>query len=241
MTTNKKRSHPVVAIDGPAGAGKSTVTRMVAEALGYTQVDTGALYRSVAYLASQAGLELSQASEVGQLALRLAEPGRLVLSTSPGSTITQVSFDGEDISEAIRRQEVGLGASVVSQHPQVREALLAIQRQLGVDGGVVLEGRDIGSVVFPDAEAKFFLTASIDVRAQRRLDELKSKGQEAVLEDIRREVAERDRRDMERPIAPLMQADDAIVVDSSAMSIQEVTQQIVDAVEEIAEGLEGKK
>jgi cytidylate kinase len=177
------------------------------------------------------GWSLSDEENVGSVARRLAAPGGISLRV--GSDQTRVFALGEEVSEAIRAQEVGLGASLVSQLPVVREALLAMQRELGRSGGVVLEGRDIGSVVFPDAEAKFFLTASTRVRAERRRKELFDKGETVLLEDVEREVIERDRRDSMRAIAPLIQADDAVVVDSSGLSLDEVVAVIVEHVRQV--------
>ncbi len=233
-----ERALPVVAIDGPAGAGKSTVTRLVAEHLGYTRVDTGALYRTVALFCVRRGIDLADQEQVGKTAQELAVPGAVELSTS-GDAVTVKAF-GEDITQAIRSREASLGASQVSQIPAVRDALLEMQRGLGRAGGVVLEGRDIGSVVFPDAEAKFYLTASAEVRARRRRAELEASGKAPPLETVIAEVNERDRRDTERPIAPLTQAADAIVVDSSALSIDAVVASIVSQVRDIAEEMGGE-
>lgn len=220
-----KRSKPVVAIDGPAGAGKSTVTQKVAEKLGYTRVDTGALYRTVALICLRRGVSLSDAARVSDVAHDLSQPGAVELSTRADQVMVRAW--GDEITAEIRSREASLGASVVSQIPEVRKALLSIQRQLGAVGGVVLEGRDIGSVVFPDAEAKFYLTASAKVRAERRRAELAERGEMPALEEIIEEVNERDRRDTERPIAPLVQAEDAVVIDSSELSIDEVVEKIV--------------
>lgn len=232
QATQKKRI--VVAIDGPAGAGKSSVSRQVARELGYTRVDTGALYRAVAWLATNRGIQLSDETAVGELARELAAPGAVRLSTTGEGA--DVFVLGKRVTAQIRSREASLGASVVSQHPDVRQALLAMQRALGADGGVVLEGRDIGSVVFPDAEAKFFLTASARVRAERRRDELAETGQAPALEAIIEEVNERDRRDTERPVAPLTQAEDARVIDSSHMDIDAVVEAIVAHVRELEHG-----
>jgi cytidylate kinase len=226
-----KRIRPVVAIDGPAGAGKSTVTRRVAEALGYTMVDTGALYRTVALACRRAGVSFEDQGAVGHVASQLADGSVLSMAQEAGQT--RVTLRGEDVSLAIRSQEVGQGASIVSAVPAVRHALLDTQRMLGRDGGVVLEGRDIGSVVFPDAEAKFFLTASVEVRARRRYEELAEKSTPPPIDEVRREVEERDRRDRERPIAPLMQAPDAVLVDSSELSVDEAVEHIVARVREV--------
>ncbi len=232
--TPRRRELPVVAIDGPAGAGKSTVTRRVAADLGYTAVDTGALYRTVALACSRRNVAWDDAAGVQNVAHELAREG-LITMTQAGGT-THVTLAGEDVSEAIRTQKMGQGASQVSALPPVRDALLEMQRALGCDGGVVLEGRDIGSVVFPDAEAKFFLTASAEVRAQRRHEELQDRGETVALSEVLREVEERDRRDTERPVAPLVRADDAHLVDSSSLDIDQVVEEIV----RIVRGVEAK-
>jgi len=229
---------PVVAIDGPAGAGKSTVTQRVAEALGYLLVDTGALYRTVALAAQQGGVAWDDVENIAKLAERLVDERAVELGTAPGGGFA-IRLRGEDVSLAIREPSVSQGASKVSTIPRVREALLDMQRQAGSAGGVVLEGRDIGTVVFPNAEAKFFLTASVDVRAQRRFEELSARGANADLADVRREVIERDQRDSSRPVAPLKRASDAQVIDSSTLSIDLVVAQIVARVREVEAELRG--
>lgn len=223
------RQKPVVAIDGPAGAGKSTVTRKVAERLGYVIVDTGALYRVVALAAERASVSFDDAERASALAEMLVAEDAVQLRRGADGGV-QVLLRGQDVSTAIRAQSIGQGASKVSAHPGVREALLELQRSQGREGGVVLEGRDIGTVVFPDAEAKFYLTASVDVRAQRRHDELAARGTPPSLAEVLSEVNERDRRDSTRPVAPLRQAPDAQLVDSSHLSIEQVVEQIVAAV-----------
>jgi CMP/dCMP kinase len=214
------RPRPVVAIDGPAGAGKSTVARRVAEDLGFVLVDTGALYRALAWSARRAGVAFSDGTKLGELARSIVTKGELVLRSDAGRGGT-VTLGGEDISDAIRTPEMGMGASQVSAHREVREALLDLQRQAGREGGVVLEGRDIGTVVFPDAEIKFFLTARPEVRAKRRYDELLAKGERTSLEATLEEVRKRDDNDTNRPIAPLRRADDALLVDSSDTNIED--------------------
>jgi len=226
------RQRPVVAIDGPAGAGKSTVTSKVARALGYVLVDTGALYRAVALAAKRAGLGFDDAGGVGELAEALVARDAVKLEGGAEGTV-RVLLDGEDVSQAIRTQELGQGASKVSAQPRVRAALLELQRAAGRQGGVVLEGRDFGTVVFPDAEVKLFLTASVDERARRRFEQLRAAGQSAVLDEVRSDVVERDRRDSSRPIAPLVKAADATVIDSSGLGIEEVVALIVAHVRDV--------
>jgi len=216
---------PIVAIDGPAGAGKSTVARRVAETLGYLLVDTGALYRAIALAAARRGIGFDETERVGELAEELARGGSVRLRNDGG--VAHVELDGEDVSGSIRTPEISQGASKVSAVPAVRTALLEMQRAAGRAGGVVLEGRDIGSVVFPQAEVKVFLTASVDERAKRRLADLVRAGTATDIEVVKGEVVERDRRDSTRPIAPLIQAEDAVVVDSSSLAVDEVVESIV--------------
>ncbi len=215
------RARPIIAIDGPAGAGKSTVARRVAEELGFVLVDTGALYRVVALAAKRRAVAWDDAEKSGEVARDLAERGAIVLE--PGK---RVKLDGEDVSEAIRTPEISMGASTVSAQPPVRAALLDMQRRAGEKGGVVLEGRDIGTVVFPDAEIKFFVTARPEVRAKRRCEELRAKGQTADYEETLREVIRRDEQDTTRAAAPLKKADDAEFMDTSDMTIEQAVTQI---------------
>jgi cytidylate kinase len=220
---------PIVAIDGPAGAGKSTVSREVADALGFVLIDTGAMYRTVALAAERAGVDWSNGAAVGAIARELVanKALQLVPDTTRG---LRIELSGEDVSDTIRSPEMGLGASSVSVHAEVREALLDLQRQAGHEGGVVLEGRDIGTVVFPDAEAKFFLTAKPEVRALRRYEELVAKGQQVTLDQTLREVIARDRQDETRTFAPLRRATDAVEIDCSTRSVSETVAFIVDQV-----------
>ena len=226
------RSQPVVAIDGPAGSGKTTVARLVAGMLGYSLVDTGALYRCVALAARRNKVDAADGERLGQLAAGL----RVEFKDSPDGQA--VMLDGEDVTGAIREPEVSQDASRVSAHPQVRRALLSLQRELGRDGGVVLEGRDIGTVVFPDAEVKVFLTASMDVRARRRFDELSDKQIEVTLEGTREDMVNRDERDQGREHAPLKPAQDAEIVETGNLSAQQVAELVVDRVQAFLRGAE---
>ena len=210
-----------IAIDGPAGSGKSTVAERVAQLLGYDYIDTGAMYRAVALGALRAGVPMEDEDRLA----RLAEDARIDLHSENGQT--KVLLDGEDVTKEIRRPEVSLAASRVSAAWSVRKALVPKQQELAAAGGVVMEGRDIGSVVLPHADLKIFLTASADARASRRAEELGARGQPATLEQTLKEVMERDRRDTERAVSPLVAADDAIIVDSTAMEQEEVARLIV--------------
>ena len=216
------RSRPIVAIDGPAGAGKSTVARRLADALAYVLVDTGAMYRAVALAAKRAGVAWSDGPRLAELARGLVEKKALSFERDrdPGLGV-RVKLAGEDISDAIRTPDMAQGASTVSAHGEVRAVLLELQRLAGRDGGVVLEGRDIGTVVFPDAEVKFFLTASAEVRASRRHAELVAKGQAVTPEDTLADVKRRDAQDEGRAVAPLKRADGAILVDSTNLTFEE--------------------
>jgi CMP/dCMP kinase len=232
------RTRPIVAIDGPAGAGKSTVARRLADALGYVLVDTGAMYRSVALAAKRAGIEWSDGPRLAELAHRLVAKNALSFERDPGLGIRVklATEDGtrEDISEAIRTPDMAQGASTVSAHPDVRAALLELQRMAGRSGGVVLEGRDIGTVVFPDAEVKFFLTASAEVRASRRHAELAAKGPTVTLEETLADVKRRDAQDEGRAVAPLKRADGALLVDSTDLSFEETVARMLSDVKRIS-------
>jgi cytidylate kinase len=224
-----------VAIDGPAGAGKSTVARRLADTLGYVLVDTGAMYRAVALAAQRAGVAWQDADSVGRLSRALVARRGLAFQRDPVAGV-RVRLDGEDVTESIRTPEIGMGASTVSAHAEVRDALLDMQRQAGHAGGVVLEGRDIGTVVFPDAEVKFFLTARPDVRAKRRYDELAAKGVPVTLQDTLDDVLRRDKNDTLRPVAPLRQAPDAALLDNSDITIEETVARMVAVVRSRSRG-----
>jgi cytidylate kinase len=208
----------IVAIDGPAGVGKSTVARGVAKRLGYLLIDTGALYRSVAWLAEVNGIDWHLGSDLGRLVSKhhfSFDPKGMVL------------VDGKPVEQQIRSTHISKGASVVAGCAEVRQALLEIQRDLGRDGGVVMEGRDIGTVVFPDAQAKFYLTADARIRAKRRFDELLSRGVDVTFEEIERDQERRDLQDRNRAVAPLRRADDAEEIDASHLTADDVVALIV--------------
>lgn len=204
----------IVAIDGPAGAGKSTIGRKLAAQIGFQRVDTGSLYRGVAFACMAAGVD-------GEGAALDACLARLDLDLGPKG---EVLLDGADISDKLRTPEVSKKASFFAAFPAVRGALLDLQRQIGRARDSVLEGRDIGTVVFPDAEVKIYLTASSAVRAQRRLDELKERGVAADFKTVRAEIEARDHADMNREVAPLKKAAEAVEIDASALTIDGVVQ-----------------
>ena len=206
----------VIAIDGPSGAGKSTLARLLAESLGYIQIDTGAMYRAAALLLSDAGVDLGDTVAVEAFCRDLD----ISLGMISGRQV--VHANGRDVTDLIRTPEMSLLTSRTSTLKPVRGALLKSQQQMGDRGGVVLEGRDIGTVVFPDAEMKFYLSATVEERARRRCEELIARGERVTLAETVADVMQRDRQDSERDIAPLRQADDAIVIDSSSLSIEEV-------------------
>ncbi|GIQ71046.1 cytidylate kinase [Xylanibacillus composti] len=220
-----------VAIDGPAGAGKSTVAKLVAERLGYIYIDTGAMYRVVAYKALEDGVGPDHAAE----AVRTAE--RLSIELRPGQQRQQVLADGEDVTDAIRSASVTSKVSAYASNPGIRDILVRKQQEMARKKGVVMDGRDIGTKVLPDAEVKIYLTASVEKRAQRRFEELPEGS--TTMEELREDIARRDEMDRNREHSPLVQAEDAIRIDSTDMSIEEVTEKILAICSEaIARGVE---
>jgi cytidylate kinase len=214
----------IIAIDGPVGSGKSTVARRVAELLGYAYLDSGAMYRALAWKALERGVPLEAADSAAKLT-DLAAGTRIDLEATPQGL--RVLLDGADVTNEIRQPEVSQASSRVAIIPGVRHLLVAEQQRAGRNGGVVMEGRDIGTVVFPHADLKIFLDASVEVRAERRWRELHEKDSSIQLSRVIQDVRERDRRDREREVSPLVQAEDAVLVDNSAMNVEETARLIV--------------
>ncbi len=210
-----------IAIDGPAGSGKSTVARLVAERLGYTYVDTGAMYRAVAYRCLRDGVDPADGDAVTALARRLA------MHFEADDQGRRLIVDGEDVSRAIREPEVARLSSPVSAFPGVRERMVELQQAMAAEGGVVMEGRDIQTVVLPDAEVKVFLTASPEERAKRRHRELLERGEDVSLDEVKRQIEARDLRDSSRALAPLRKAADAVEIVTDGMTIEEEVSRIV--------------
>ena len=207
----------VIAIDGPSGAGKGTVARTVAERLGYTHIDTGAMYRAVAWKALEEGVPLDDDSLVATLASRAR------YQQADG----KITIDGHDVTRAIRTPEIDKAATSVARLPHVREELVRQQREMGAGGAVVMEGRDIGTVVFPAADLKFYIDATAEERARRRANDPAHTGSQSNIASVRTEMAARDQSDSTRKVAPLLRAHDAIYIDTTSMPIPEVVEQVL--------------
>lgn len=210
----------VITIDGPAGAGKSTISKILAKKLGYIYLDTGALYRALAYKALKLKISLDDVPSLKNLCLNT----EVYLKNVNGQM--KVFVDGEDVEQKIRTEEVGLAASKISTYAVVREKLLNLQREAGERGGIVAEGRDMGSVVFPGAECKFYLDARIEERIRRRHKELAGKGMSSEYQSIQKDMIARDEQDKQRELAPLKAPEDAVVIESDNLSIEEVVEKI---------------
>ncbi len=215
--------HYAIAIDGPAGAGKSTIAKRAASLLNYIYVDTGAMYRAIAVAVMAGGTDYLDRAAVADAVKDI------LITIRYENGIQQVIANGENVTGKIRTEEVSNAASVVSSYPEVREHLLNLQRNLAKENDVIMDGRDIGTCILPDADLKIFLTASPKVRAERRYKELREKGEECTLDAVEEEIKARDERDSSRAAAPLKQADDAILIDSSDMDPDEVTRGILRA------------
>jgi cytidylate kinase len=211
----------VITIDGPAGAGKSTVSKTLAKKLDYVYLDTGALYRALAYKTLKLEISLDEVSALANL----CSNATVVLKNIDGQM--KVYLDGEDVEEKIRTEEVGLAASKISTFAVVRERLLNLQREAGAEGGIVAEGRDMGSVVFPHADYKFYLDANLEERIKRRYKELLEKGTSVEYKSIQKDMFARDKQDKQREIAPLKAPDGAIIIDSDNLSVPEVVEKII--------------
>lgn len=211
----------IITIDGPAGAGKSTVSKMLAKKLDYIYLDTGSLYRALAYKVLKDKIILDDVSELNSLCSDIS----ITLKNIDGQM--KVYVDGEDVGDKIRTEEIGLTASRISAVPVVRQRLLDLQREAGADGGIVTEGRDMGSVVFPNADYKFYLDADIEERIKRRHKELLEKGNSPEFQSIRKDMLIRDKQDSKREIAPLKPTSSSIIIDSTKLSVLEVVEEII--------------
>jgi len=216
-----KKNGLVIAVDGPSGAGKSTLARILAQRLRYVYIDTGAMYRAIGWKAHREGIDPNDEKSLADLCARTE------VSIENNNNDPRFYVDDINVTGLIRTPEMGMMASAVSKSPGVRARLLTLQRELGNKGGVVMDGRDIGTVVFPDADMKFFLDASAEERGKRRYLELKAKGMDVDPARITREIQERDQQDSGRTIAPLKKADDAQVIDTSTLSIDEVLERML--------------
>ncbi|HBP11894.1 MAG TPA: (d)CMP kinase [Nitrospina sp.] len=211
----------IIAIDGPAGSGKSTIAKLVAKRLNYRYIDTGAMYRAVAWTAQKKGLSLTDETAMAELARSLK------IEFVPGADGQSVLVDGENATTHLKNETVGKGAATVAAQKSVREVLVARQRQIGETGNVVMDGRDIGTVVFPQANKKFFFVADAEERGRRRYEELKYKNPDLDLKIIIEEIRQRDHEDCNRKISPLVRAEDALEVDTTRLSIEEVTDHVL--------------
>jgi cytidylate kinase len=218
---------PVLAIDGPSGSGKGTISALVAGQLGWRLLDSGALYRAVGYAAGMAGLDLSDVEAM----TRCAQATRIQFRASADGGATRVIVNGHDATDELRTETAGAAASAIASMPTVREALVALQLGFRKAPGLVADGRDMGTVIFPDAPFKVFLTASAAERAKRRYKQLKEKGLSVTLADLQREIEARDSRDASRAVAPLKPAEDALLVDTTGMGIDEVVAKVLAVVQ----------
>lgn len=225
MSARKKKGK-VIAIDGPAGVGKSTIGTLVAKELGYRFINTGEMYRALTWKALEAGVDTRDAAALTRLANTIAWD----FKTNDDGVIIRTVIDGQPVTTQIREERVGMNSSLVAGVPGVRKKLRALQRGLGEEGSIVMEGRDITTVVFPDADLKVYLDASIDERARRRTKQLRASGKKPDPVKIKESIVQRDMQDLQRRINPLRQAEDAVVIDSTALTMQEVAGRILELV-----------
>ncbi len=222
------KSTPIITIDGPAGSGKGTISQRIADKLGWNILDSGALYRLVALAAQRKGVELDDNTSLAEI----AESLDVIFKSCAGGEL-KIILEGDNVTDSIRTEECGCAASQVAAITGVRDALLDRQRRFQLPPGLVADGRDMGTVVFPDAKVKIFLTASSGIRAERRLNQLKQQGISANLRGLIRDIEERDARDTNRKDAPLVPAHDAIIIDTGVMSIDEVVNAVMEAVQKV--------
>ncbi|PIC56779.1 cytidylate kinase [Sporosarcina sp. P12(2017)] len=214
-----------IAIDGPAAAGKSTIAKLVAKKLGYTYIDTGAMYRAITYKVLQSAIDPCNEEEITRLIAQTE------IELQPDEQVQKVLLDGIEVTDAIRSHEVTTNVSAIAALTSVRDLLVAKQQNLAAESSVVMDGRDIGTAVLPEAELKIFMTASVEERAERRLLEEQKRGMKSDYETLKREISERDQADSERKISPLKKAEDAITIDTTGKTIEEVTNSIVEYAE----------
>jgi cytidylate kinase len=228
MEDLRDKKHWIIAVDGPSAAGKSTLGKALAHRYDLIYIDTGAMYRAVAWLASE--MSMDWADEKALIGLIESRP----IDMSMDNDFVRVSIDGQDITDVIRTPEIGSGASQISALPSVKKAMIIKQQKMGNAGGVVMDGRDIGTFVFPEADFKFYLDASVEIRGLRRYNELKAKGKKVVLDEVIASMRTRDHNDSHRACAPLMVAPDAMVIDTTHLSIQEVLEKMIDHIENLS-------
>jgi cytidylate kinase len=214
----------IIAIDGPAGSGKSTVARLIASRLNFKYIETGSMYRAVAWKAQQAGINPENAEQIAEVARTIT------LEFQPGTERQKVFVDGEELTPILKTETIGQLAAIVAANKAVREIMVAQQQDMGRNGNVVMDGRDIGTVVFPNADKKFFLIADQRERAQRRHEEMKAKHPEITLEKIYEQLKQRDYEDENRKVSPLVPAKDSILLDTTQMSIDDVVNQMIEAI-----------